>query len=179
MQWDLLLLRLKHQQHYWFLCLWPHASFLDLHALLPASEVPSQGQGCCCLLSESVALSHRQSSLTHLGAHSTPMAFLHMPKMASSALHMATCLGGLGCLIAIYVVLGVGRTHSFFFHAYIVKEGMTKKIRQKMDKVFSFTPFEVSCPWLCLASYMLLTKMDFLSRRNSILYQNKYTNLNI
>ena len=34
----------------------------------------------------------------------------------------------------------------FFFHVYIVKEGMTKKIRQKMDEVFSFTPFEVSSP---------------------------------
>ena len=48
--------------------------------LLPASEVPSQGQGCCCLLSESVALSHMHSSRTHSGAHSTPTAFLHMPR---------------------------------------------------------------------------------------------------
>lgn len=41
---------------------------------------------------------------------------------------------------------GQKKTQFFFFHVYIVKEGMTKKIRQKMDEVFSFTPFEVSSP---------------------------------
>ena len=36
---------------------------------------------------------------------------------------------------------GQKKTQVSFFHVYIVKEGMTKKIRQKMDEAVSFTPF--------------------------------------
>lgn len=140
MQWDLLLLRLKHQ-HYWFLCLWPHAPFLDLHALLPASEMPSQGQGCCCLLSESVALSHRQSSLTHLGAHSTPMAFCTCPDdIISLAYGYLPWRPGMS-----YCNLcgsGSGQKKTQFFFSCVYCEGRNDKENKTEDGwSFLFHPF--------------------------------------
>lgn len=100
----------------------------------------------------------------------TPGIFSHAP-VTQPALQTATHIGCVAHFTAICVVLG-GRKLSFF-HVYIMKKGMTKKIRKEMDIGF-FPPLpEVSSPCFCLASCGALTKKTLPSQRNSILYQKK------
>ena len=149
----------------WFLNSWPHVS-PRICTLLTAAEVPRRG-GFVLFLCEMVALSHGQSSLTYLEHAPCPWPFL-VPRWLAND-HSRWMPGTFHCNLC-----GAGgeKSQLFFFHVYILKEEMTKKIRKEMDEFLSFPPFpEVSSPWSL--PYLLHgpQREDIMSWRNSIVYK--------